>query len=290
MEMKNQLLRTITSKCSLSRYSHIKIGQKTNFLFTPRKISELRAVILEARDEHRKLVPIGGASNILFGNTRNRFMVTDRKLPKKIELNGNEVWVTANYSLQKFMEKMKNSTLGGLEFLAGIPAQIGGAVKMNAGAFGKEISQYIDLVEMINENGQIVTYSKDDLKFDYRLTSIRDYITRVKFILAPKPIDEIDGEIKKIMAIRKSRHPYDYPSLGSTFRNPPNTTAAHLIEECGLKGTASGDAQISEKHANFIINKGKAKFKNVMELIDLIQEEVYKKFNQLLKLEIRIVN
>ncbi len=289
-EFDNNLQHSISTENSLSEFSHIKIGGKIEYLFAPKSLNELASLIEDAFKARLKIVPIGGASNVLFGNIRKRVIILDKNLPQACDVNGNEVVVSSNYEISKFIDKMKGDTLGGLEFLSGIPAHIGGAVSMNAGAFGKEISNYIQSVEVIDEEGNIQNFHRDKLKFRYRRSSIKGFITKVHFILEPKPKEEIETEVAKIMKLRKYKHPYDYPSLGSTFKNPDDMSAASLIEECGLKGKQQGDAQISEKHANFIVNKGNATFDDVIYLINLIQAEIYKKKNILLNLEIKVLN
>ncbi len=280
----------VYSKNSLAKYSHINIGNKPKYLFVPKNIDELIALIGDAFKDGLEVIPIGAASNMLFGNIRNRVIIVDKKLPKTLETNGNEVWVSSNYKISDFIDKMKQSTLGGLEFLSGIPAHIGGAVSMNAGAFGKNISDYIVTLEVINKEGEKKKIYKKDIKFGYRKTSLEGFITKIGFILDPKPKEEIESEVNKIITLRKYKHPYDFPSLGSTFKNPKDIAAGKLIEECGLKGKIIGGAQISEKHANFIVNRNNATFKDVMALIGMIRTEVYQRKNTLLNLEIKVID
>ncbi|MCK4654495.1 MAG: UDP-N-acetylmuramate dehydrogenase [Candidatus Cloacimonetes bacterium] len=286
----SKLLTSILSKSSLKDYSNIRIGDKASYLFMPQSISDLSSIIVKANKADLEILPVGGASNILFGNVGDRVLILDRDLPMYYNIKENEVIVTSNHNISIFIDEMKKHNLGGLEFLAGIPAHIGGAVYMNAGAFGKNISDYIKWVEIVNVNGKREILTHDEISFSYRKTSINGFIIYVSFGLDQKPKNKISAEIKDIISKRHSRHPYDYPSLGSTFKNPENNYAGKLIEECDLKGTRIGDAEISSKHGNFIINKGNATFDDVMSLIELMKNEVYKKKGIKLELEIKVIN
>ncbi len=285
-----KLLETAAIDTSLREFSHLGIGDKAKNLFAPHKIKEISEIITATAKSNLNIFPVGAASNILFGNTRDTVIILDKFIPKFCEVNGNEVLVSANYKISKFIDEMKELTLGGLEFLAGVPANIGGAVSMNAGAFGENISNFIEFIEVIDHDGKIREYQKEEIDFGYRKSSINGFITKVGFILAPKPKEEIMAETAKIIALRKIRHPYNFPSLGSTFKNPENHAAGKLIEECGLKGKTIGGAQISEKHANFIVNKGNATYRDVKSLINLMMSEVYRTTNIMLQLEIKVLD
>ena len=290
--------KTLTSNFStscLKEYSNIKIGEEAKYLFIPHTFSDLNKIIKKAKKENHEILPLGGCSNILFGNTRNRFLIHDQKLPKSLRINRNKVVVSANYYLNEFVQILQEHELGGLEFLYGIPAHLGGAVFMNAGAFGHNISEFVNWIEVMDKSGNIKIFEKDNLKFDYRKTSINGssingFILTVELDLKSKSKMEIDSDLKKYLSKRKERHPYNYPSLGSIFKNPEGKTAGKLIEECGLKGRNFGDAEISRKHANFIVNKGNATFQNVIDLIKLCREKVYEKFQIKLEPEIKVIN
>ncbi|MBT3169401.1 MAG: UDP-N-acetylmuramate dehydrogenase [Candidatus Cloacimonetes bacterium] len=285
-----KLLETAAIDTSLREFSHLGIGGKAKNLFAPHKIEEISKIVSATAKANLNIFPVGAASNILFGNTRDKVIILDKFIPKFCEVNGNEVLVSANYKIAKFIDEMKELTLGGLEFLAGVPANIGGAVSMNAGAFGGNISDFIEFIEVVDHDGKIREYQKEEIDFGYRKSSINGFITKVGFILAPKPKEEIMAEAAKIIAFRKVQHPYNFPSLGSTFKNPENHAAGKLIEECGLKGKTIGGAQISKKHANFIVNKGNATYRDVKSLIDLMMSEVYRTMNIMLQLEIKVLD
>jgi UDP-N-acetylmuramate dehydrogenase len=286
----NKVLTSFLSDSSLKECSNIRIGDKASYLFTPQSVSDLVLIMANTKKAGLDFLPVGGGSNILFGNVGNRVVILDRDLPKTCEVNNNQVVVSSNYDINSFLNEMMEYELGGFEFLAGIPAHLGGTVNMNAGAFGKNISEYLDWVEIVTPEGKEEIIRKEALKFDYRHSSIDGFIIKIAFNLEEKNRETISSDIQSILVERRKRHPYDFPSLGSTFKNPPGYFAGKLIEECGLKGSRIGDAEISEKHGNFILNKGNATFKDVMGLIELVRKEVLKRKGIQLELEIKVIN
>jgi len=291
-------IKTLTSNFStscLKEYSNIKIGEEARYLFIPQTYNELRKIIKKARKENYEILPLGGCSNILFGNIGNRFLILDQKLPKSFHVNRDEVVVSANYNLNEFILTLQDHELGGLEFLYGIPAHLGGAVFMNAGAFGHNISEFVNWIEVMDRSGKLMIFDKEELEFNYRKTSIDGssidgFILTVGLDLKAKSRKKINSDLQEYLSKRKERHPYNFPSLGSIFKNPEGKPAGKLIEECGLKGQSFGDAEVSKKHANFIINKGNATFQNVMDLIKLCREKVYEKHQIKLETEIKVIN
>ncbi|MCD4797369.1 MAG: UDP-N-acetylmuramate dehydrogenase [Candidatus Cloacimonetes bacterium] len=286
----SKTLTSILSESSLKDYSNIRIGGKAKYLFIAKRVSDLSLIITQANKANLKILPVGGASNILFGNVGDRVLILDRDIPQNIAFKRDEIVVSSNYNINAFIDEMMKHDLGGLEFLSGIPAHIGGAVHMNAGAFGKSISSYLEWIEIISIKGKREIIQKEELHFDYRKTSINGFIINAAFKLESKPEKDILTEVQNIISTRKVRHPYDYPSLGSTFKNPAGYFAGKLIEECELKGTRIGDAEVSKKHANFIINRGNAVFDDMIKLIELIKKEVFEKKGIMLELEIKVIN
>ncbi|NQV19532.1 MAG: UDP-N-acetylmuramate dehydrogenase [Armatimonadetes bacterium] len=283
-------LNSIRSDGYFKDFSHIKIGNKVQYLFLPRSVSDLALIFDFASKNKLPLFPIGGGSNVLLGNAKKRVLLMDYKLPKTFDVNSDEVVVSANFNLNSLINILKKNSLGGLEFLVTIPAHIGGLLKMNAGAFGKNISEYLKWIEVLNKKGEIEIIPKDKIEFSYRKSSIKDYILKAAFKFERKLEEEIDSQIKKFKKIRKDSQPINFPNLGCVFKNPKGESAGKLIDECGLKGEKIGDAEISEKHANFIINKGNASFEDVTNLIKLIQRKVYAKTGIELELEITVLN
>ncbi len=286
---KKSLTPNISTSC-LKEYSYIKIGEEAKYLFIPQSDSELRKIIKKARQENIEVVPLGGCSNILFGNTKDRFLILDHDLPMAFNVHYDEVVVSANYPLNSFIQDLRKYELGGLEFIYGIPAHLGGAICMNAGAFGHNISEFVNWIQIMDKSGRRKILDREEITFGYRRSSLNGFVLVAGFNLKSKKREEINADMKKYLQKRKEKHPYNFPSLGSIFKNPKSQTAGKLIEECGLKGQNSGDAEISRKHANFIVNKGKATFQNVMHLIKLSRNKVYEKHQIKLELEIKVIN
>jgi UDP-N-acetylmuramate dehydrogenase len=181
--------------------------------------------------------------------------------------------------------------LGGLEFLAGIPGTIGGAVAMNAGAFGREIEEKIKIIDIITQQGDMVVRDRPQLNFSYRKLEIEEgaVIIQVRLKLDREDKGVVGKRIRDHLRRRKESQPLEYPSAGSVFKNPPHDYAGRLIEKAGLKGKMIGGAMISERHCNFIINTGGAKAKDVLALLNLAQEKVRKKTGIELQPEIKVV-
>jgi len=285
--------KTLTSfviKSSLCKYSNMKIGGEATYLLAPKSVSDLSAIIQEANSHNLEILPLGGGSNILFGDVGNRVIILDAYLPEIFIVVDDIITVSSGLKISSFIDKAIPYNLGGLEFLAGIPAHIGGAIHMNAGAFDKCIFDYLKWIEYVDMDGKLRKLEREKFIFGYRSTSIPGFIVKAGFKMEKKSNESIKQDREDIITKRLERHPYDYPSLGSTFKNPDNKFAGQLIEECGLKGLQIGGAQISEKHANFIVNKGNASFSDVISLIKTVKEAVKKKKNVRLELEIKVIN
>lgn len=286
----SKMLTSFVIKSSLYKYSNMKIGGDATYLLAPQNVSDLSSIIKEANAQNLKILPVGGGSNILFGNVGNRVIILDAYLPEIFQVDNKIVTVSSNIKISSFIDKAMQHGLGGMEFISGIPAHIGGAIQMNAGAFEKCIFDYLYWIEYVDLEGKVIKIDREDLEFGYRTTSIEGFIVRAAFKLDKKTKKKILADKEDIISKRFERHPYDYPSLGSTFKNPKGKFAGQLIEECGLKGLQIGEAQISMKHANFIINKGSATFNDVSELIKIVQETVKKQKGIELQLEIKVIN
>jgi len=286
----SKMLTSFVIKSSLCKYSNMKIGGEASYLLAPKSISDLITIIKEAKCRNLEILPLGGGSNILFGDVRDRVIILDEYLPEIFQIEKETIIVSVGMKISSFIEKAMNYELGGFEFLSGIPAHIGGAIHMNAGAFDKCIFDYLNWIEYIDLNGEVRKLKREEFSFGYRTTSISGFIVKASFKMDKKSEESIMLDKEDIISKRLERHPYDYPSLGSTFKNPDNMFAGQLIEECGLKNLQIGDAQISEKHANFIVNKGNASFDDVISLIRTVKETVKKKRSIELELEIKVIN
>ena len=199
------------------------------------------------------------------------------------------VFADAGVRLTKFVDFCIQNELAGVEMLAGIPGTIGGAVAMNAGAHGGEIADHLIEVETIH-NGIVERIRKDEESFSYRRSRFsNDIVLGASFKLKRGDKEKLLAIRRKFILKRNQTQPLEYPNLGSMFKNPPNTFAAKLIEQAGLKGKCVGDAQVSEKHANFIINRCHAKAADIVKLIDLVERTVYQNSGVKLELEVKMV-
>jgi UDP-N-acetylmuramate dehydrogenase len=236
---------------------------------------------------------IGSCSNIIFGDG----LLTTPLLRlcgefSKVKVDGNVLRaggaVTSRYASLMAKEK----SLSGLEFLHDIPGRIGAAVKNNSGAFGMSISDVFLSGELLSFNGSTFRASRDDLKFGYRSSILADYtvVLGAEFVMEDAPLREIEARLSDFSVLRSQSQPIGVRSTGSVFKNPEGTAAAKLIQECGLKGDRKGDAQISDTHANFIINLNRATFSDYIYLINKIKRMVNEKFGIVLETEVEIIS
>jgi len=279
----------ISQNVSLKKYSTFKIGGPAKFFAEPKSIAEIREVLMFCKKNNEKFFILGNGSNILFSD--NGYDGLIMKIGKNLE---------AGKSLHDVIQTAANKGLGGIEKLDGIPGTIGGAIFMNAGAHGQQISDCIKSVVSVTTYGGIVTRTNEECKFSYRNSVFRmldEIIISAEFDFFPLPSDVIKKNRKEILTWRREKQPLKYPNAGSVFKNPTdnlpltdsNLSAGYLIDSCGLKGCRVGDAQVSELHANFIVNRGSASANDVKELMEKIVQEVEKKHGIVLEPEICIL-
>ncbi len=225
----------------------------------------------------------GGSNSLLTGEQK---IFCDNLMPKKIVFEENTVIVSANVNVNYLIHEAAKRDLGGLEFLAGIPANIGGLVKMNAGAYGQSICPMVNSLLTINPQNE--THLIKEFPYSYRSTDIDGYIYEIKIALQTDSRENIQKKVKNNIAQRLKSQPLKSPNLGCIFTNPENISAGELIDKANLKGKSIGGAKISEKHANFIINTGNATSGDVVALIKFVQAEIKKQFNITLTMEIKI--
>lgn len=272
-------------KVSIKDYTTYKLTGKMK-LFVPKDISELKEILKKDRCKI-----IGNGSNLIIDKSYDKTLV---KLEcfNDVKICGNIVDVGSGYSLSKLSRKCADNALSGLEFACGIPGTVGGAIYMNAGAYGHEIFDSLNSITVLDEKLQIIEIHKKDLKSSYRNSLLKDnnYIClKAQFKLIKKEPKLIKKDIIDIMEDRRKKQPLEYPSAGSVFKNPKGYSAGRLIEKSGLKGLSVNDASISEKHANFIINKGSASSDDVIKLINIIKDKIKKDYGIDLELEQEIL-
>jgi UDP-N-acetylmuramate dehydrogenase len=251
--------------------SNMKIGgTATKFIEIEKKED-----LLKLLNSGEKIVILGNGTNTLINDKNLKsIFVSMKKLDSIEELGNDRVKVGAGLDFNKFIEYMEKMNYAGLENLAGIPGTVGGLVYMNGGAYGTEIFECIESVEVIDENNVIRNIPKEKISFKYRKTEIKEKKWIVlsivfKFI---KGFDSI--KVNELKTKREGNHPLDLPNLGSTFKNPEGHFAAKLILDAGMQGFRIGDAQVSMKHPNFIVNHGNASFEDIITLIKSVKEKV----------------
>lgn len=276
----------------LAPYTTWRIGGPAEILAFPRDPQEVKNAILWAQNEKVKVTVLGGGSNVLVkdGGIRGLVLYLARGL-KGIRIAEDTLSAGAGNSWASVIKKALAAGWGGLEFGAGIPGTLGGAIRGNAGAFGTAIGDLVESLSTIDLAGREGTLFRKNLRFQYRSSNLTKdtIILEAKLKLKPDNPSAIEERCRKFFAERKKRQPLGSPSAGSVFKNPPGHAAGKLIEEAGLKGKSVGGAVVSGKHANFIINKGGAKAEEVLALINLIQDKIYRQFSLVLEPEIVIL-
>lgn len=274
----------------MKEYSNMKIGGTARELIIIEDKNELREVI----ETRKNIFLLGNGTNTLIPDGKIDISFISLKELKNITVeevteNYDLVRVEAGLDLDELIKYMERNNYSGLENIAGIPGSVGGLVNMNGGAYGTEIFDCIEEVEVCKENGEVATYRKPDLTFKYRTTEIKEnkWIVISALFKFRRGFDKECAEDK--YAQREAKHPLDLPNLGSTFKNPEGTFAAQLISDAGLKGYRVGDAAVSPKHPNFITNLGNAKFSDVISVIEHVKEVVFENFGIKLETEIIII-
>lgn len=275
----------------LCDHTTFKIGGPADRLVTVYTREQLRRALKATAK--LPLFLLGNGSNVLVSDQGFRGVVLclDGDF-KKISQAGNRISAGAAVRLSALCVFARDAALSGLEFAYGIPGSVGGALYMNAGAYGGEIKDAVLQCEAMDFDGHMSMYSREEMALSYRNSCFqrqKRLITDVTFLLEPGEKTEITQKMEELMCRRKSKQPYNMPSGGSTFKRPQGAYAAALIEACGLKGYAVGDAQVSEKHAGFVINKGHATCRDVLQLIEHIKKKVRDEKNITLECEIRML-
>lgn len=281
--------------CPMSDYTTLRVGGLVDAIYKAENVEELSRVIAYLGEEHIPYLPVGRGSNLLVKDEglEGAVILLCGSLAGIEEKRENHVTLLAGagLSISDLLNYCRSSGVGGVEFLAGIPGTVGGAVAMNAGAFGWEIGDTVQEVQMVTPCGKVMVRDQAQLSFSYRELRMEEgsLIIRVRFRVNQEAGEVVSGRIAKYLKRRKESQPLDYPSAGSVFKNPPDEYAGKLIEEAGLKGRRIGGAMISDKHANFIVNAGGAKAGDILALMELAQDKVRKKLGIELLPEIRVV-
>ena len=277
---------------SLNKYNSWRVGGTADALYTPKDLEDLK-MFLKKENYLKPLTFIGLGSNILVrdGGIRGTVIVMHAAL-NNIQFTEDGVYAEAGNTCAKLAKNLAKEHYVGEEFFAGIPGTIGGALAMNAGCYGSETWNFVTKVHMIDAQGNTVSRLKEDFKISYREVvkpKNDEWFIGAWFNFEKDMSANPENKIKEYLNHRKNTQPLNWPTAGSTFRNPKDTFAAKLIEECGLKGFRVGNAEVSDKHANFIINLGNASAKDIENIIDYVESEVFKQKGIKLEREVKIL-
>jgi len=282
---------TILADIPLKNKTTFKIGGNAAFYCAPQSVADVAFAIEWARTNTAQILVLGKGSNLLVSDSGWPGLVIDMSENwNAIVWNGSHALCQSGALLHALVKESVDRGLCGFEKLAGIPGSIGGAVVMNAGAFGQCLSDCLDTVEYADmTSGEIKTVCKSDIAASYRSSIFKSntaIILSASFNFCQDTAGTYKASYLEVLAKRKDRHPLELPNCGSVFKNPPDTTAGKLIESCGLKGMRIGGAEVSQKHANFIVNVDNAKALDVWLLIESVQKKVQEKTGIMLEREV----
>lgn len=276
----------------MKEHTSFKVGGPVDILLTPKDFNQVVDAVKLCKKENIPYYIMGNGSNLLVRDGGIRGVMIKLVKLNKIQVKENRIITESGASLKDISTAALENCLTGFEFACGIPGSVGGAVTMNAGAYNGEISNVIESAKVICNNGEIIVLSREKMELGYRMSSIlkNGYtILEVTFNLEKGDKENIVNRIEDLSRRRNEKQPLEYASAGSTFKRPQGHFAAKLIEDSGLKGESVGDAQVSQKHSGFIINKGNATAKDILTLISIVQHRVRQNFNIDLYTEVRII-
>ena len=277
------------------KHTSFKVGGPADCFLKVRDIEELKNILELIKKYNIPYVVFGNGSNMIVRDKGYRGIVIKIDINKfeLIEENDEQkLIVGAGNKISEVAQKLLREELSGFEELSGIPGTIGGAIKMNAGAHGKEIKDVIECVTVMKPNGDIEEVLNKDLEFEYRSSNIQKnkyIVLEAKFILQKGTSEDIKKKMDEYKKYRIEKQPIEYPSAGSTFKRGDGYITAKLIDDAGLKGYTIGGAKVSEKHAGFVINKGGATAKEILQLIQYIKDTIKEKFGVDIALEVEVI-
>ncbi|AFS79033.1 UDP-N-acetylenolpyruvoylglucosamine reductase MurB [Gottschalkia acidurici 9a] len=277
----------------MKKHTSFKIGGPVDFLITPGNMDEVYKSVKLCRDNNIDYMIIGNGSNLLVkdGGIRGVVIKIADKL-NNIVIDEDRMIVEAGALLSTISKTALKNSLAGLEFASGIPGTIGGAMTMNAGAYGGEMKDITEKVKCIDRHGDIIELNNEEMNFGYRKSRVEEenlIVLEVEIKLRKSNYEDVKMHMDELNKKRTTKQPLNLPSGGSTFKRPTGYFAAKLIEDCGLKGVTHGGAQVSDKHAGFIVNIDKATSKDVLNLIETVKKVVRDKFKVDLETEVKIV-
>ena len=276
----------------MKKHTTFRVGGPAEMFVSP-SLDEISEIMAAAGEFGIPVTIIGNGSNLLVGDKGISGLVLEiGKEAEEITVEGNRLRVSAGAMLSKAANVAASNNLGGMEFVAGIPGSLGGAVVMNAGAYGGEMKDIIESVEVLTAEGQKKTLSLKELDLSYRHSCIQEkgYIVLSAVLrLESRPEDEIRAVMAELRDKRVDKQPLEFASAGSTFKRPEGYFAGKLIQDAGLRGYSVGDAQVSEKHCGFVINRGNATAAQILQLISDVQKKVLEEFGVELETEVKMI-
>ena len=279
----------------MSKHTTFKVGGPAECYIKIDDIQDLRHILRFAKQNEIPITILGNGSNVLVLDGGIKGIVLNIRF-NKIEMMNLDKKIFANVGagvkISVFGHLLLKNAITGLEELSGIPGTIGGAVRMNAGAHGKEFKDIVSTVTCMDYDGNIHQFENEDMHFEYRRSMLKDnpyIVLEVHMEFQKGEEKDIKQKMEEYATYRKEKQPIEYPSAGSTFKRGTDFITAKLIDEAGLKGYSIGGAEVSSKHAGFIINKGDATAKDILELIEYVKHEVEEKFDKKIELEIEIM-
>lgn len=277
----------------MSRHTTFRIGGNADYFVKPGNADEVAAVIVVCREYNIPYFILGNGSNLLVSDDGYRGMIINiMDNMDSVTVDGRIITAQAGAMLVRVSVMARDNALTGLEFASGIPGTIGGAVYMNAGAYGGEMKNVVKTVRAIDEYGRIYELDSEKMDFSYRHSIVEErklIVLEVTLELEHGSREAIDDRMKELAEARRSKQPLEYPSAGSTFKRPEGYFAGKLIMDAGLRGYSVGGAQVAEKHCGFVINKGGATASDVVELIRDVQHDVDDKFGVTLEPEVKML-
>ncbi|UXC68089.1 UDP-N-acetylmuramate dehydrogenase [Limosilactobacillus oris] len=276
----------------LMHYTYTHTGGPADWLAFPKNVEEVQTLVAYANDHQLPLTVLGNASNLIVrdGGIEGLTLILTRM--NKISVTGNRVTAEAGAAYIETTIAARDHSLTGLEFAAGIPGSIGGAIFMNAGAYGGETKEVVESATVLLPDGTIKRLTNEELDFGYRHSSVQDnhgVVLDATFSLQPGDHDEIAAKMDELNARRAAKQPLDLPSCGSVFKRPTGYFAGKLIHDAGLQGYTAGGAQVSTKHAGFIVNIDHGTASDYVAVIHHVQQTVKEKFGVSLQTEVRII-
>ena len=280
----------------MDRHTSIGVGGRADALVFPESVAELGRIVAFLRAEGISVFFVGNGTNLIVRDDGFRGVIVSTKGLRAVRVEGRgegraAILAEAGASLAEVVALTAREALTGMEFCAGIPGSVGGGIRMNAGAWGSELKDIIESVDLLNGEGNIKSCKRQALQFQYRDLALPEgaCVAGGVFMLTRGNRDAVEGRIREILRTRSGKHPLQYRNAGSIFKNPKGMPAGKIIDEAGLKGVRIGGAQVSEMHGNFIVNLGSATARDIIGLIEHVQQKVLETKGIALEPEVKII-